>query len=167
MYSTNLVGSLVCFFNSSVTFWLAVCNGVLVILRASSPAPANPTENKAPAVAPIVVSTVVLLGSNVLSSDSCHTDENTNGVANVANAPTFKSSIVCLPILAYLKFLPALVLIALTTPLPNLPQPNGIKSSQGSAISILTNSAPNNFGFFLIMLPTSFRSTCISPSSNR
>ena len=57
-------------------------------LCATAPAPAKPTENKAPAVAPIVVSTVVLLGSNSAFSPSCHVVENTIGVASVANAPT-------------------------------------------------------------------------------
>ena len=55
---------------------------MLVAFCIKAPVPAKPTDIKAPAVAPIVVSTVVLLGSNFASSDNCHTDENTNGVVN-------------------------------------------------------------------------------------
>ena len=58
----------------------------------NAPVPAKPTDITAPAVAPNVVSTVVLLASNVASSPNCHEVEKTNGVRRVAAAPTFTSA---------------------------------------------------------------------------
>ena len=78
------------FFNTLVVALSVLILGTLRALLAAALIPAKPTDITAPAVAPIVVSILVLLGSNVLSSDPCHTVENTKGVASVANAPTFK-----------------------------------------------------------------------------
>ena len=132
--------------------------------------PANPTEIKAPAVAPIVVSIVVLLGSNVASSPNCHAVENAKGIPSVAIAPTLMSAMLSAFLAAtvvILRFLARFNLIPLTTPLPNLCHPRGINNNQGSAIIILTNSAPKSLGLALIILPTSFMSMDIGPSSKR
>ena len=81
----------------------------------------------------------------------------------IANCPgNFLATVVL-----YLNFALLLSLIELTTPLPSLPKPNGVNNNHGSAISILTNSAPNILGLDLIKLPTSFISIDIGPSSNR
>ena len=159
-------------------FWLYLSNtflwaasilalGTLVNLRTSSPVPAKPTENKAPAVAPIVVSIDVLFGSKFAFSPNWNVVENTNGVASVAVAPTFRSDAILAFNLLYCKFLPRFNLIEFTTPLPSLPHPNGIKSSQGSATIIFTSSAPNSLGFCFTIFPTSLMSIFIGPSSRR
>ena len=129
--SNNFSGLLLYFFKTSVCISVTLFFGNLVNLCAIAPMPAKPTENTAPAVAPRVVSTASLLGSSFASSEPCQAAENTNGVANVANAPTLRSDITdafLLGILAKDIFLPNFNLRLLTTPLPNLPHPIGINN---------------------------------------
>ena len=160
--SSNSLSGLI-FFVALISACLTFGSGILRSRAARAGIPPNIVLNTNPAVAPIVVSVVVLPKEISPFSPSCSPVENASGVNNAAAAPYLISlRYACLNLSStYLNLFEYLARVAFTTPLPSLVKNKlGIASKYGSATIILTNSAPIIPGCFLANLTTSLNSNC-------